>query len=111
MSTPEKYIKHIRRKTRRVFTPEEIILIVMKALRAETSMEEICRNHGIQKSTLYKWNTEFIEACKKQLSENTAREATSEEIPTSGRKPNGQGNRGRPFDAVAHHKKSLDNLR
>ena len=111
MSTPEKYIKHIRRKTRRVFTPEEMILIVMKSLRAETSIAEVCRNHGIQKSTLYKWNTDFIEACKKQLSENTAREATSEEIPTSGRRPQAQANRGRPFDAVAHHKKSLDNLR
>ena len=77
MFTPEKYIMDIRIKARRVFTPEEMIIIVMKALLAENSMEEICRNHGIQKSTLYKWNTEFIEACKKQLSENTGREATS----------------------------------
>lgn len=79
-STPETYLKDIRRKTRRIFTAEQKILIVMEALRAETSVAELCRKHGIQESTFYKWNKEFIEAGKKRLSGDTTREATSDEV-------------------------------
>jgi transposase len=78
--TPENYLKDIRRKTRRIFTAEQKILIVMEALRAETSIAELCRKHAIQESTFYKWNKEFIEAGKKQLSGDTLRQATSEEV-------------------------------
>jgi transposase len=78
--TPETYIKEIRRKTRRTFTAEQKILIVMEALRAETSVAEICRKHGIQESTFYKWNKEFLEAGKKRLSGDVVREATSDEV-------------------------------
>lgn len=52
----------------------------MEALRAETSVAELCRKHGIQESTFYKWNKEFIEAGKKRLSGDTTREATSDEV-------------------------------
>lgn len=52
----------------------------MEALRAETSIAELCRKHAIQESTFYKWNKEFIEAGKKQLSGDTLRQATSEEV-------------------------------
>lgn len=79
-STPETYLKDIRRKTRRIFTAEQKILIVMEALRAETSVAELCRKHGIQESTFYKWNKEFIEAGKKRLSGDTTRDATSDEV-------------------------------
>ena len=79
-STPETYLKDIRRKTRRIFTAEQKILIVMEALRAETSVAELCRKHGIQESTFYKCNKEFIEAGKKRLSGDTTREATSDEV-------------------------------
>lgn len=79
-STPETYLKDIRRKTRRIFTAEQKILIVMEALRAETSVAELCRKHGIQESTFYKWNKEFIEAGKKRLSGDTTREATCDEV-------------------------------
>lgn len=79
-STPETYLKDIRRKTRRIFTAEQKILVVMEALRGETSIAELCRKHGIQESTFYKWNKEFIEAGKKQLSGDTTREATSDEV-------------------------------
>lgn len=78
--SPESYLKDIRRKTRRVFTAEQKILIVMEALRAETSIAELCRRHAIQESTFYKWNKEFVEAGKKRLAGDTAREATSEEV-------------------------------
>ena len=56
--TPENYLKDIRRKTRRIFTAEQKILIVMEALRAENSIAELCRKHAIQESTFYKWNKE-----------------------------------------------------
>ena len=73
ISNPENYLKDIRRKTRRIFTAEQKILIVMEALRAETSIAELCRKHAIQESTFYKWNKEFIEVGKKQLSGDTVR--------------------------------------
>lgn len=79
-STPETYLKDIRRKTRRLFTAEQKILIVMEALRAEISIAELCRKHAIQESTFYKWNKEFIEAGKSKLSGDTTREATSDEV-------------------------------
>ena len=61
INNPEGYLKDIRRKTRRLFIAEQKILIVMEALRAETSIAELCRKHGIQESTFYKWNKDFIE--------------------------------------------------
>lgn len=53
--TPENYIKDIRRKTRRLFTAEQTVLIVMEALRAEISVAELCRKHQINESQFYKW--------------------------------------------------------
>lgn len=79
-STPETYLKDIKRKTRRVFTAEQKILVVMEALRAETSIAELWRQYAIQESTFYKWNKKFIEAGKKRLSGDTTREATSDEV-------------------------------
>lgn len=78
--TAENYIKEIRSKTRRIFTSEQKILIVMEALRAETSVAELCRKYAIQESTFYKWNKEFVEAGKKRLAGDTTREATSDEV-------------------------------
>ena len=76
----ENYIKEIRRKTRRVFSSEQKIQIVMGALRAEMSVAELCRKYAIQESQFYKWNKEFLEAGKKRLSGDTTREATSDEV-------------------------------
>jgi len=76
----ENYIKEIRRKTRRIFSSEQKITIVMEALRAETSIAELCRKYSIQESQFYKWNKEFLEAGKKRLAGDTTREATSDEV-------------------------------
>jgi len=76
----ENFIKDIRRKTRRLFSSEQKILIVMEALRGESSTSEICRKHGITQSLFYKWNKEFMEAGKKRLNGDTTREATSDEV-------------------------------
>jgi transposase len=76
----EQFIKDIRRRTRRIFTSEQKILIVMEALRGEHSVAEICRKHGIHSNVFYKWNKEFMEAGKKRLAGDTQRDATSGEV-------------------------------
>ncbi|WP_312133786.1 transposase [Empedobacter sp.] len=71
--TPEKFVKDIRNNTQRIFTAEQKILIVMEALRAETSVAELCRKYSISQSQFYKWNKEFLEAGKKRLSGDVKR--------------------------------------
>ena len=78
--TTENFIKEIRRKTKRVFSSEQKIQIVMEALRAEMSVAELCRKYAIHESSFYKWNKEFLEAGKKRLAGDTVREATSDEV-------------------------------
>lgn len=79
-STPEEFIKDIRRKTRRTFSAKQKILIVMEAFRAETYIAELCWKHSIQESSFYKWNKEFIKVGKKLLAGDTVRQATSDEV-------------------------------
>ena len=69
MKTPKKKqqrisSKDIRRNTRRIFSSEQKIQIVMEALRAEISVAELCRKYSINESQFYKWNKEFLEAGK-----------------------------------------------
>lgn len=78
--TTENFIKEVRRRTRRNFSSEQKIMIVMEALRAESSVAEICRKYSIHETQFYKWNKEFMEAGKKRLSGDTTREATSDEV-------------------------------
>lgn len=76
----ENFVKEVRRRTRRVFTSEQKILIVMEAMRGELSTSSICRKYGITNALFYKWNKEFMEAGKKRLAGDTTREATSDEV-------------------------------
>jgi transposase len=78
--TTENFIKDIRRNTKRMYSSEQKILIVMEALRGESSVAEICRKHAITHSMFYRWNKEFMEAGKKRLAGDTTREATSDEV-------------------------------
>jgi transposase len=78
--TTENFIKEVRRRTRRVFSSEQKITIVMEALRAEMSVSELCRKYSIQEPQFYKWNKEFMEAGKKRLEGDTSRDATSTEV-------------------------------
>ena len=85
METPkkkniEKFVKDIRKNSRRTFTAEQKILIVMEGLRAETSVAELCRRHSISQSQFYSWNKEFMEAGKKRLNGDVTREATRDEV-------------------------------
>ena len=76
----EKIIKDIRRLTRRRFSAEEKIHIVLEGLRGEESIAALCRREGIAKSLYYTWSKEFLEAGKKRLAGDTARAATGDEV-------------------------------
>ena len=75
----EKAVKDIRRATRKIHSAEEKIRIVLAGLRREDSIAELCRREGIQ-SLYYSWSKEFLEAGKKRLAGDTARQATSSEV-------------------------------
>ena len=76
----EKTVRDIRRATRRPHAAEEKIRIVLEGLRGEDSIAELCRREGIAQSLYYTWSKEFLEAGKKRLAGDTAREATSDEV-------------------------------
>ena len=76
----EKVIKDIRRNTRRKFSAEEKIRIVLEGLRGEESIAALCRREGISANLYYRWSKEFLEAGKKRLLGDTKREATSNEV-------------------------------
>ena len=76
----EAAIRDMRRKTRRRFSAEEKIRIVLEGLRGEQSISELCRREGIAANLYYRWSKDFLEAGKKRLSGDTVREATSGEV-------------------------------
>lgn len=76
----EQVVKSIRRETRRIFSAEEKIRIVLEGLRGEDSISELCRREGIASSMYYTWSKDFLEAGKKRLAGDTARQATSDEV-------------------------------
>jgi transposase len=76
----EASVREIRRRTRRKFSPEEKIRIVLEGLRGEQSVSELCRRAGIASNLYYRWSKDFLEAGKKQLAGDTGREATSDEV-------------------------------
>ena len=76
----ERAVRDIRRKTRKQYSAEEKIRIVVSGLRGEDSIAELCRREGIAESLYYSWSKEFLEAGKKRLSGDTARPASSGEV-------------------------------
>lgn len=76
----ERTVKDIRRATRKQYSAEEKIRIVLDGLRGEDSIAELCRREGIAQSLYYKWSKEFLEAGKKRLAGDTARAATTDEV-------------------------------
>jgi transposase len=73
-------VRDIRRKTKRKFSAEEKIRIVLEGMRGEESIASICRREGIASNLYYRWSKEFLEAGKKRLLGNTVREANSSEV-------------------------------
>lgn len=76
----EATIRDIKRKTRKKYSAEEKIRIVLEGLRGEVSIAELCRREGINQNLYYKWSKDFLEAGKARLQGDTQRQATSGEV-------------------------------
>jgi len=79
-SPSERLVKNIRRATRKHYSAEEKIRVVLDGLRGEQSIAELCRREGIAEGLYYSWSKEFLEAGKHWLAGDTARAATSSEV-------------------------------
>ena len=77
---PESVVREIKRKTRRKFSGEEKIRIILEGLKGEESIATICRREGIAPTMYYKWSKAFLEAGKRRLEGDTIREANSNEV-------------------------------
>jgi transposase len=73
-------LRDIKRQTAKKYNSEEKIRIVLEGLKGESSIAELCRREGINPNVYYKWSKDFLEAGKKRLTGDTAREATSSEV-------------------------------
>ena len=76
----EATVRDIRRKTRKKYSAEEKVRIVLEGLRGEEKIAELCRREGIHQNMYYKWSKEFLEAGKQRLVGDTKREADSHEV-------------------------------
>ena len=76
----KKIIKEIKNASRKKFSAEEKIRIVLEGLRGEISISNLCRKEGIYPANYYKWSKEFLEAGKNGLTLETKRNATSDEV-------------------------------
>lgn len=76
----DRVVKDIRRQTRKRYSSEDKIRIVLAGLRGEDSIAELCRQEGIAQSQYYSWSKEFLEAGKKRLAGDTVREANTGEV-------------------------------
>jgi len=79
-ASAERVVKDIRRATRRHFSAEDKIRIVLEGLRGDDSIAELCRKEGIAQSLYYTWSKEFMEAGKRRLAGDTSRAATTDEV-------------------------------
>src|SRR4051794_3203139 len=80
LKEPAEKVADIRRATRKHYSAEEKIRIVLEGLRGEDSIAELCRREGIAQNLYYRWSKDFLEAGKKRLAGDTARAATSDEV-------------------------------
>jgi transposase len=78
----EATVREIRRRTRKKYSAEEKVRIVLEGLRGEEKIAELCRREGIHQNMYYKWSKEFLEAGKQRLVGDTKRAADSQEVET-----------------------------
>jgi len=76
----KQFIKNIKRATRRKFTPEEKITIVLEGIRRDTPISDLCHREGIHPGTYYAWLKDFMEAGKERLTRDIVRDATRSEV-------------------------------
>ena len=79
-ASAEETIRTIRRKTKRRYSAEEKIRIVLEGLRGEDTIAALCRREGIAQSLYYKWSKDFLEAGKSRLAGDTKRQASSDDV-------------------------------
>ena len=79
-SPGEQIVKDIKRATRKHYSSEEKIRIVLDGLRGEDSIAELCRREGISQGIYYKWSKEFMEAGKQRLAGDIVRQANTGEV-------------------------------
>ena len=79
-NSSESIVRDIKRKTRKKYSSEEKIQIVLEGLRGEDNIAAICRREGISPNLYYRWSKDFLEAGKKRLKGDTVREANSIEV-------------------------------
>ena len=80
MSESDKVVRRIRAATKKHFTSEEKIRIVLEGLRGQVPISELCRREGISAATYYKWSKDFLDAGKNGLTLSTKRDATGDEV-------------------------------
>jgi transposase len=78
--TAEQHVRDIRRATRKKYSAEEKIRIVLAGLRGEYSISELCRREGLAESLYYSWSKDFLEAGKRRLAGDTERQANAGEV-------------------------------
>ncbi len=76
----KRFVRQVRAATRRKYTPEEKVRIVLEGFRREVAVNELCRREGIKPGAYYAWTKDFMEAGKERLSRDTVRDATRQEI-------------------------------
>ena len=74
------FVRRVRTATRRKYTPEEKIRIVLEGFRREVTVSDLCRREGIKPHSYYAWTKEFMEAGKERLTRDTVRDATQQEV-------------------------------
>jgi transposase len=80
MADSDKVVRKIRAATRKHFTAEEKIRIVLEGLRGQVPISELCRREGLSAAAYYKWSKDFLDAGKNGLTLSTRRDATSDEV-------------------------------
>ena len=80
MSKSDDVVGQIKKATRRKFSADEKIRIVLEGLRGELSISELCRTEGIAASIYYKWSKDFLEAGRNGLTRSTIRDATTDQV-------------------------------
>ena len=74
------FVRTVKAATRRKYTPEEKIRIVLEGFRREVTVNDLCRREGIKPHSYYSWTKEFMEAGKERLTRDVVRDATRQEI-------------------------------
>ena len=74
------FVRRVRAATRRKYTPEEKIRVVLEGFRREVTVNDLCRREGIKPHSYYSWTKEFMEAGKERLARDSVRDATRQEI-------------------------------